>query len=61
MRMKSELENELNENKVQFARIRDKNLNFFLFLEPGSRSCRVTLHNICRYHLSCFSIYTMYV
>ena len=28
MRMRSELENKLNENKVQFTRIRDKNINF---------------------------------
>ena len=30
MRTRSEFENELNENKVQFARIRDKNVNFIL-------------------------------
>ena len=29
-RMRSEFQNELNENKVQFARIGDKNVNFFL-------------------------------
>ena len=29
-RTRSEFENELNENKVQFARIRDKNVNFVL-------------------------------
>ena len=28
MRMRSEFENKLNENKVQFTRIRDKNINF---------------------------------
>ena len=29
-RTRSEFENELRENKVQFARIRDKNVNFVL-------------------------------
>ena len=30
MRMRSEFENDLKENKVQFVRIRDKNINFIL-------------------------------
>ena len=30
MRTKSGFENELDENKVQFVRIRDKNINFIL-------------------------------
>ena len=30
MRMRSEFKNKLNKNKVQFARIRDKNVNFVL-------------------------------
>ena len=29
MRMRSEFENKLNENKVQFARIREKNISSF--------------------------------
>ena len=29
-RMRSKFENELDENKVQFTRIRDKNVNFIL-------------------------------
>ena len=39
MRMRSEFENELNENKVQFARTRDKNINFILcqFHSEGGR------------------------
>ena len=31
-RTRSKFENELNENKVQFVRIRDKNVNFVLCL-----------------------------
>ena len=31
LRTRSEFENELDENKVQFRRIRDKNVNFVLF------------------------------
>ena len=30
MRMRSEFENKLDDNNVQFARIRDKNINFVL-------------------------------
>ena len=45
-RTRSEFENELNENKVQFARIRDKNINFVLC--PFQN--RNTKHSFCKYN-----------
>ena len=44
-RTRSKFENELNENKVQFVRIRDKNVNFVLcqFQNRNSK------HSFCKY------------
>ena len=53
-RTRSEFKNELNENKVQFARIRDKNVNFILcqfqrfalYFSGGSRIFPRGLHQL---------------